>query len=123
MATSERLSRNFRREEFACHCGCGADTVDAALIEGLQTLRDITGKSIHINSGCRCRKHNEAIGGSPQSQHLLGKAADIVVDGYPPSLVAGIAETLPQFSGSGIGVYKTFTHLDVRSTGRSRWSQ
>ena len=50
--------------------------------------------------------------------HLYGKAADIKVQGIAPSEVAKYAETL--LDEGGIGIYNTFTHIDVRST-KSRW--
>ena len=117
---SEKLSENFFRSEFACKCGCGFDTVDIHLVQGLQRLRDIIQAPIRVNSGCRCESHNAAIGGKPKSQHLLGKAADIVVEGYSPEDVADFAKMLSEFANSGIGLYDTFTHLDVRN-GKSRW--
>lgn len=116
----DRLTRNFYRDEFACRCGCGFDAVDWRLVEGLQRLRDILQAGIHVNSGCRCAAHNRAVGGSPNSQHLLGKAADIVGRGYSPQAVADFAAVLHEFADSGIGVYGTFTHVDVRH-GRARW--
>lgn len=110
----ERITRNFYRDEFACRCGCGFDAVDVRLVEGLQRLRDIMQAPIHINSGCRCAAHNASVGGAPKSQHLLGKAADVRVDGNTPSDVADFAKLLCEFGNSGIIIYDTFTHLDVR---------
>ena len=119
---TDRLSPNFTRDEFACKCGCGFDDVDPKLIVALQKLRDIIAAPIHVNSGCRCRKHNAAQPGhSPRSQHLLGRAADVVVHGLSPAMVAGIAEAVPEFDNGGIGIYGTFTHLDVRGV-RARWT-
>lgn len=116
-----KLSRNFYRDEFACRCGCGFDTVDTRLIEGLERLRGTLGDApIMINSACRCDSHNRRVGGSYGSQHTLGKAADIVVRGFTPQEVAIQASRLPEFNNGGIGIYATFTHLDVRD-GRSRW--
>jgi hypothetical protein len=42
---------------------------------------------------------------------MKGKAADIVVKGHTPKEVAQYAESLGM---KGIGVYKTFTHIDTR---------
>ena len=111
----ERIAKNFHRDEFACKCGCGFDAVDLRLIEGLQKLRDIMQAPVHVNSACRCREHNASVGGAPKSQHLLGKAADIRVDGYTPEEVHDFAELLPEFGNSGIIIYNTFTHVDVRN--------
>jgi uncharacterized protein YcbK (DUF882 family) len=118
----EKLTQNFYRDEFACRCGCGFDTVDIRLVEGLQRLRDsLGGAPITINSACRCVEHNRAVGGEANSQHLLGKAADIVVQGYRPGMVANAANTIAEFAQGGIGNYTSFTHLDVRR-GRARWN-
>ena len=47
----------------------------------LQPLRDKLGKPIIITSGYRCPRLNQAVGGVKNSQHLEGKAVDIVVNG------------------------------------------
>lgn len=47
----------------------------------LEPLREIVGKPIKINSGYRCLELNKAVGGSKDSQHMQGKAADLRVDG------------------------------------------
>ena len=118
----EQLSKNFYRDEFTCRCGCGFDDVDPRLIQGLQKLRDVVHAPVNVNSGCRCPGHNDYIGGEEKSQHLLGKAADIVVRGYTPTEVTEFAELLTEFSNSGIGCYTHFTHLDVRD-GKARWTR
>jgi hypothetical protein len=43
----------------------------------LDPIRKAWGKPIGVNSGYRCRRLNEAVGGTPTSQHLKGEAADI----------------------------------------------
>lgn len=50
------------------------------LIEAvLDPLREWYGKPIKVNSGYRCEALNEAVGGSPTSQHKLYEAVDITV--------------------------------------------
>ena len=49
-----------------------------------------------------------------------GRAADIQITGVPPKKVAAYAETLLPNKG-GIGIYGSFTHIDVRDT-KSRWN-
>jgi zinc D-Ala-D-Ala carboxypeptidase len=112
-----KLSPNFTLAEFACRC-CGAVRVDPELVRKLQQLRDRIGNPISITSGYRCPAHNKAVGGVEDSQHLLGKAADIMVKGIPASTVAEAAEKV---GFGGIGCYSTFTHVDVRE-GFARWS-
>ena len=111
------LSNNFSRAEFACKCGCGYDTVDYELILKLEQIREHFDRPITINSGCRCRAHNSAVDGSDNSLHLVGRAADLVVDGIDPQLVAELTE---QMELGGVGVYDTFTHIDTR-VGYARW--
>lgn len=113
------LSDHFSRREFACHCGCGTDTIDAELIARLELLREHFEKPITINSGIRCAKHNADVGGSTRSQHLMGKAADIVVHGYSPR---DVVNHLRFMHGGryGIGLYSNFTHFDVRKE-ETRW--
>lgn len=49
-----------------------------ALVENiLDPLREMWGKPIKVNSGYRCPKLNAAVGGSSQSSHMSGCAADI----------------------------------------------
>lgn len=114
------LTRDFSRSEFACKCGCGFDTVDAELILVLQDVRNHFESPISINSGCRCEAYNKKVGGSQNSQHKLGRAADIAVKDYPPESVQHYLEG--KYPGSyGIGRYNTFTHIDTRSNGPARW--
>lgn len=118
----------FDRSEFACNCGCGQDTVDIDLFKILSGLRQYFGRPISINSGNRCYEYNEKVqkeanpnyvSGSSKSQHVLSKAADIVVKGVSPDEVADYLEK--KYKGLyGIGRYNTFTHIDSRSS-MSRW--
>lgn len=71
------MTKNFRREEFACKCGCGYDRISPKVVEMAQTIRDVIGVPIRVTSGCRCKGHNFRVGGTSKSKHLLGLAADI----------------------------------------------
>lgn len=115
------LSKDFSRWEFACKCGCGFDDVSPELIEVLQALRDWWQRPIKINSACRCVEYNESVGGSEKSQHLLGTAADIVIQGVPAESVQRTL-LLRYKDKYGIGSYDSFTHIDVRPT-KARWSE
>jgi len=53
-----KLSKHFYRDEFACQCGCGFDTVDHELVKILEDVRKTFNAPVHISSGCRCEKHN-----------------------------------------------------------------
>jgi uncharacterized protein YcbK (DUF882 family) len=83
----------------------------------LQAMRDELGKKITVTSGCRCRRYNQAVKGSEDSQHIYGRAADIIVEDTEPSVVYLLAEEL---GAGGLGEYDDFTHIDSR-TGYARW--
>lgn len=116
-----QLSPHFRLGEFASKDGSDKVLVDDALVELLEAIRAAAGGAVTINSAYRSPAHNAAVGGVSSSQHLYGRAADIVVSGASPLLVGQIAEYYLDRRG-GIGVYQTFTHVDTRAI-RSRWDQ
>ena len=115
----EKLSANFRVREFACSDGTDPVFISPSLIKVLQQVRDHFAAPVTINSGYRTPGHNKKVDGAAYSQHQYGTAADIQVKGVAPAEVAAFAETLLPDSG-GIGIYGTFTHVDVREN-RSRW--
>ncbi|MDY0324840.1 MAG: D-Ala-D-Ala carboxypeptidase family metallohydrolase [Candidatus Cloacimonadaceae bacterium] len=119
------LSKNFSRSEFACKgtncCGHSAP-IQPELISALQALRDQLNLPLSITSGFRCNRHNESVGGAARSFHTLGMAADVACpDGLTAEDLARAAETIPAFQQGGIGIYPSWVHLDVRTTGKARW--
>ena len=51
-------------------------------------------------------------------------AADITVQDYTPDQVADFIESLMNYGvidQGGLGKYNTFTHIDLRSSGKARW--
>jgi len=122
------MTKNFSIGEFNCKCGCEMPNdvlVNITkLANQLQFVRDNLARPITINSAYRCVKHNKSIGGSKNSQHILGKAADIVISGLDPILetydyLDDLMRTGEILQG-GLGMYKTFTHIDIRKT-KARW--
>ena len=94
-------------------------TVDTDLLHVLELVRTEFRKPVTINSACRCQEHNEKIGGAQSSKHKQGIAADIVVkDVKPYDVYLFLDEYMPD--SYGLGVYKGFTHVDVRNT-KARW--
>lgn len=117
-----RVSKHFRVREFASKDGTDKVLIDDDLVKLLENIREAAGgKAVTINSGYRSPEHNKAVGGVSKSQHVKGTAADIVVADTDPLTVGQIAEYFLNTKG-GIGVYKSFTHVDTRAT-RSRWDQ
>lgn len=50
----------------------------------LDPIREHLKTAISINSGFRCLRLNELVGGSMSSQHLIGRAADFSIAGMSP---------------------------------------
>ena len=116
---STALTKNFKVREFACRDGSDVVFVSMDLVEILQKIRDHFGKPVTINSGYRTVTYNKKVDGADFSQHMYGMAADISVSGVKPRDVAAYAETLLPKTG-GIGIYDSFTHVDMRAA-KSRW--
>jgi uncharacterized protein YcbK (DUF882 family) len=122
-----RLTKNFSKKEFDSKDGAAMpDEVlynVQKLANQLQYIRDYLDLPIHINSGYRSPEHNIKIGGSINSQHKLGKAADIVVNGMNPKIIYDLIEDLiskGEILQGGLHAYKTFVHYDIRGKS-ARW--
>lgn len=122
-----RLTENFWIHEFDCRDGTRVPYKYVPnitrLADCLQVIRDEVKGPIQIVSGYRTVTHNAKIGGAPRSQHLIGKAADIVSQKHTPKQLAAIIEKLirqGKIKQGGIGIYKSYVHYDIRGT-RARW--
>lgn len=110
-----KLSEHFDEAEFKCRC-CGEVKIDPKLISKLECLRAAIGnRPIFINSGYRCPKHNKSVGGATKSFHMEGKAADIRVSVNMEEL-GKMSDRI--FQLGGMGIYKTFIHVDLGPTRR-----
>ena len=118
------LSEHFSGWEFWCRCGCGFEAVESRLVDSLEILRmGLGGPRIDVNSGCRCGSHNAEIGGADSSQHLIGRAADIVSPHLSSREIGLVARALA-LTGSlaglrGIKIYEGWVHVDTREG--KRW--
>ena len=92
------------------------DNVKALVDNILQPLRDAWGEPLHINSGYRCLKLNQAVGGVPTSQHMLGQAADVRCS--DPLKLAKLVKKL-KLEFDQMILYPTFLHLSYQD-GRNR---
>jgi uncharacterized protein YcbK (DUF882 family) len=121
------LTQHFSKEEFNSKDGAGMPQEVWAnikiLAKQLEALRSVLNAPIHITSAYRSELHNKSIGGKLNSQHLLGKAADIQVKGKSPKQVhKAILKLIKdgKMLEGGLGLYDTFVHYDIRGKA-SRW--
>ena len=114
--------RWFKDKEFACRC-CGElppfarENIEALVRNVLDPVREKLGKPIQVNSGYRCKNHNEAVGGVKGSQHLLGEAADLRIDGSPEELANAIKEN---GRWDQMIIYPGFVHVSWKRNGQNR---
>jgi uncharacterized protein YcbK (DUF882 family) len=109
-----QLTPHFKLSEFKCPC-CGlVDQVTATrMAEQLELVRPDFGP-IRIYSGHRCRKQNAKVGGTPQSYHLLGLAADIAVGS--DSARFNLVKSLMWHGWKRIGIAASYIHADLGPT-------
>lgn len=117
------MAKYFSAEEMACKC-CGSlgDGIDVRLQNVLDTMREMAGRPLVLSCCYRCPSHNAEVGGVPNSQHVLGTAADVLVpDGMTVDELANIAEAA---GADGIGRYYNaqFVHVDTRGYA-ARWEE
>ena len=107
------VTTHFTSSELICKCGCGKISMNPEFISKLEELREWLGRPVYITSGFRCVDHNRAVGGSPRSYHIKGRAVDIVCESSADRyqlLAAAI-----RLGFGGIGIDKSFVHVDNRS--------
>jgi zinc D-Ala-D-Ala carboxypeptidase len=103
--------KHFRYEEFASpdvpHSG---EYMDAYFLEMLDHARHIAGIPFKINSGYRTIEHNEKVGGTPNSSHIVGKAVDIAIRNSRERWL--ILDSLIHAGFTRFGIANTFIHVD-----------
>lgn len=102
----------FKKEEFKCKCGCGADDIEEELVRVAERIREHFGKPITVSSGVRCAKHNKKVGGVSNSRHLKGSAMDFSVSGVPSSTVLAYVKKQPEIRYT-YAINKDYVHMDI----------
>ena len=104
-----RCSQHFTFRSFRSP-GDGWIKLDRVLVQGLERYRTALGGPVVVLAAHRDAAWNAAHGGSPDSQHLLGTAADV-----EPALTVEQVRALRAFSGIGYDARTGLVHhLDVR---------
>lgn len=118
-----KITKHFSRQEFDCRDGTKypEEWIDSRLkplCEALEELREILGNvPITISSGYRTPSHNRKVGGVKNSQHVHGRAADIMCKKESTEAIGSLLKTLMDdgiIPKGGVGIYKTFVHYDIR---------
>ena len=111
-------SEHFSFDECSCK-HCGKNWTDPRLITLAEKVRHILGdRPMIVHCVCRCRDHNAAVGGSPNSQHMYGRAMDFHINELTPwtiytRLLDGVRRgQLPELRG--LFVYDWGIHIDCR---------
>lgn len=110
----------FNRDEFACK-ETGNNDIKDEFIHKLDRLREACGFPFVITSGYRdpshsAERHKPNGGGT----HTQGIAADIQVSGGAQRMQ--IVKMANALDFNGIGVAKTFVHVDIRDRTPVLWS-
>lgn len=108
-----QLSKNFKVKEFRSRTHPFV-IVNYELCEILQQLRDYFNKPINVNSGYRTTSHNTSVGGSYNSAHLIGCAADISMSSVKAEQIAQAAERMfGQKINIGLHTKENYVHIDT----------
>lgn len=84
----------------------------------LDMVRVHMGKPIFVNSGYRCKKLNEIVGGAQKSMHTKGLAADIRTKEKEDinTMAEFLKENRKEFKIIELIKYRTFIHIGVSET-------
>ena len=110
--------RYFTREEFRCKCGgkyCSGFPAEPEenLVRIADALREQAGVPITVSSGVRCQTYNDTLDGSVKnSRHILGKAMDFCIRGWPASKTLAAVQQR-QGIRYAYAIDGSYVHMDV----------
>lgn len=110
----------FNIEEFSCK-ETGENEMDEEFLQRLDRLRELCGFPFVITSGYRSERHSaEASKPNGGGSHTKGIAADIRVNNGIERLC--VVTKAIELGFTGIGVAKSFIHVDTRTTTPVMWT-
>lgn len=116
-----RHIRYFTPEEFACKCGKYCDGYPATMKRDAVALAEVArnhfGKPAIVVSGLRCKEWNRLQGGVENSQHMVGEAVDLRIQGVKAK---DLLAFLKQQSGVryAYAINETNVHFDIAKAQR-----
>jgi len=111
--------RHFSTSEFRCR-ETGENDMKPEFIHMLDELRERVGHPLVITSGYRSVNHSAERSKKKGGTHTQGIAADIAVSNGEQRMKI-VKEALAMGFG-GIGVARTFVHVDMRTTTPVMWT-
>lgn len=112
------MYKYFDIKDFDCQ-ETGNNEMSNAFIRRLDALREVCGFPFYISSGYRDPTHSIEKAKKVPGKHSEGIAADIVVNGGAQRRQIVVHATAMGFGG--VGVAKTFVHVDTRDTTPVLW--
>ena len=113
------MYKHFDISEFRCR-ETGENEMKPEFIHMLDELREKCGFPFNITSGYRSTQHSIEVRKAVPGTHTLGIAVDIAVsNGFERMNI--VHEAL-KMGFSGIGVAKSFVHVDMRTTTPVMWT-
>ncbi|MGA0241651.1 MAG: D-Ala-D-Ala carboxypeptidase family metallohydrolase [Candidatus Marinamargulisbacteria bacterium] len=113
-----RISEHFMKRDFDSRkkdCACGNSLrISLGLVGIIEALRAKINKRIEILTGYYCPECRDRQYGIKRDFHHQGVAADIHVEGIPPTELFLLAETFPEIKGIGINFDEPHVHIDTR---------
>jgi zinc D-Ala-D-Ala carboxypeptidase len=118
--TDDLVLPNFKLDDFRCHCEDCAHDPDRPsclpeVMGAVQAVRDLMGKPLRLTRGVSCKKHNQAVGGAPDSRHLPEHrdAVDLACADSQEAFEI-VAAVICQHFFTTIRVYPHHVHVDAR---------
>ncbi len=105
------LKNNFSEKELSCRCGCGVNNITPDTLRRLNISRFLSDFPYILNRAGSCKKHNKAVGGVEDSDHIYWTGFDIKYSNSSQafqiiknSIYAGFTRIIK---------YKTFIHIGL----------
>lgn len=121
------MSKYFSKKELDCNC-CGKMEMNKTFMKMLEEFREWYNKPMVLGCGYRCVKHNKEVGGWVRSNHVTGSAIDWNLpkewkhfdDARKQQWRSNVIKKWQELGKkynvyTEIGIYKTFTHLAIRT--------
>lgn len=114
-----QITKNFKKQELECKCCKKLPWPGPRIANHLQLLRDKVSFPMVITSGYRCKKHNDKVGGHPNSHHTREDSLAVDVACEDSHERAKLLANAASCGFHGIGIAKDFVHLDMRDAAKA----